>query len=49
MIDDPSAAAGGAIRFPQKMRNFLRPVMSKRDLPQLAINGSKLADLWTAA
>lgn len=33
MIDDPSttaAVAGGAIRFPQKMRNFLRPVTPKR-------------------
>jgi len=33
MIDDPSTVAGGgggAIRFPQKMRNFLRPYTPKR-------------------
>lgn len=33
MIDDPSAAAAaavGAIRLPQKMRNFLRPYTPKR-------------------
>lgn len=32
MIDDPStaAAAAGAIRFQQKMRNFLRPYTPKR-------------------
>lgn len=30
MIDDPSTAAAGAIRFPQKMRNFLRPYTPKR-------------------
>lgn len=33
MIDDPStaaSAAAGAIHFPQKMRNFLRPYTPKR-------------------
>lgn len=48
MIDDPSTAAaaavagGGTIRFPQKMRNFLRPYTPKR---LAATYNQRLADL----